>query len=174
MVHFSIFGGREGRLASRSCVYISVFGAASLRRPALAAQLAELKRRPTDEQVPRLYFFSIFGGASIRWPTLAEEYLALIEALRAGSLTLEEWGRSAVQADGEEPVRLSSFSIFGGISTDALPSEDQELDDLSVQRHAGQIPESAVQALMLAIGKTGAQRLIAVRQAALVALSPPA
>lgn len=177
MVHFSVFGGHEGHLNPGRCVYICVFGGASLKRTPAATRLVALRQQ---SDAPRSgwqhFFFNLFGGTTIKWPTLAEEYLALMDALRARSITMEEWDRGIGQANDLLALRAASFSMFGGVETDALPSEDQELDDLSLQRHTGLIPEPVLERLMLAIGQVGAQRLAAVRQAAGVALAlaPPA
>jgi hypothetical protein len=172
MVHFSLFGGHEGQLNPGRCVYICVFGGASLKRSPVAMRLVA-RHQPGENSRSgwQHFFFNLFGGTTIKWPTLAEEFLALMDALRARTLTMEDWDRGAGQASDLLGLRAASFSMFGGMETDALPSEDQELDELSLQRHTGLIPEPALERLMLAIGHSGAQRLAAVRQAAGVALA---
>ncbi len=174
MVHFSIFGGNEGQLTAGGAVYVNILGGASLRRPPVATRLLELARAgPTDSRT-RYFFISVFGGLSIRWPTLAEEYLALLEALRSGLIRLEEWDRVMVGPGADPLGRTGSLSLFGSIDTDALPTEEEELDALSLQRHSGTIPQPAVERLILAIGQRGAPRLTAVRQAAVATLAAAA
>lgn len=174
MVHFSIFGGQDGQLSAGRAIYVNVFGGASLRRPPVANRLYDLARGNPSDSRTRYFFLSVFGGLSIKWPTLAEEYLALLEALRGGLVRIEEWDR-VVAGPGADPLgRTGSLSLFGGIDTDALPSEDEELDALSLQRHSGAIPQPAVERLILAIGQRGPQRLTAVRQAAVTTLAAAA
>jgi hypothetical protein len=171
MVHFSIFGGHDGQLSASRCVYINIFGGTTLTRPPLASRLIGLRAgagRPLGWQH---FFFNLMGGTTVKWPTVAAEFLALTNALRTGGLTLDEWNRALSSYGDIVALHTGSFSMFGGVNTDALPDEDKELDDLSLQRHAGTIPEPALQQLMLAVGQNGAQRLHAVYQAALVALS---
>lgn len=171
MVHFSIFGGHEGRLNPGRAIYVSVFGGTTLTRPALAHVLAEQRQRGgVDRASWGYFFFNLFGGATIRWPTLAEEYAALVDALRARALSLEEWDRAVGRVGELAPLRFASFTLFGGLETDALPKEDNELDELSLQRHTGTLPQASLEQLMVAIGQTGPARLAAVRQAAAMAL----
>jgi hypothetical protein len=104
----------------------------------------------------------------VRWPTLAQEYLALHEALRTRALTLAEWDRQLAQPTTSDTLQLHSFTLFGAFDGDGVPGEDEEVDDLSMQRHLGHIPDEAVEVLMRAIGQPGPQRLAAVRQAVVV------
>jgi hypothetical protein len=172
MVHFSVFGGHEGQLDPNRGVYISVFGGATLRRPPFASQVIEWRRQPALAQSAwRYLFFNVFGGADLVWPTLAEEYVALREALRTGTLTLADWDELAARPEGNGPLRVSSLTVFGGFDGDALPREDRELDDLALQRHLGHIPDQAVDSLVLTIGQRGVQRLAAVRRAVAGVLS---
>lgn len=172
MVHFSIFGGHDGRLGPGRGIYISFFGGATLTRPPLAAQLIEARAHAGDASMEwQYFFFSIFGGATIKWPTLAEEYLALCEALHTGVLRLDDWDRGASRTGHAGALRMGSFSVFGGVDTDALPCEDEELDDITLQRHAGRISDAAVQCLMLGVSQGGAHRLAAVRDAVAAARS---
>jgi hypothetical protein len=173
MVHFSMFGGHEGQLNPHRGIYVSIFGGTTLRRPPFAARLAELRLRPEAANNRAYFFFSLFGGAEVKWPTMATEYLALRESIRSGTLSLLEWDRIAAQHGETGALPTGSFALFGGFNADALPSEDEELDDLSLQRHAGLIPESVIERLMLGIGARGPQRLAAVRQALTLELQPP-
>lgn len=172
MVYFSVFGGHDGRLGPGRSIYISVFGGATLTRPPLAAQLIENRANAGDASMEwQYFFFSVFGGATITWPTLAEEYLALCEALHAGALRIEDWDRGSSRTGSVGALRMGSFSVFGGMDSDALPSEDEELDDITLQRHAGRISDVAVQYLMLGVSQGGAHRLAAVRDAVAAARS---
>jgi len=172
MVHVSIFGGHEGELAPGRAFYVSIFGGSTLRRPAFATRLMQIKRYADEALKTQYFFFSLFGGAEVKWPTLAEEYLALTEALRSGGLTLEDWDRHSDRMGLAAALQTGSFSLFGGSNTEKLPSEDEELDDLSRQRHAGAIGQDAAERLMLGIGQHNLQRLAAVRQAVAAALQP--
>jgi len=172
MVHFCVFGGYEAELSPGRKVYVTVFGGADLKRPPLASLVARYRQEAARLLLQRQCFFlTIFGGTSINWPTLAEEYVALMDGLRTSSLTLEEWDRGVVQVAGEGLPPTGSFTVFGSLNGDGVPPENKELDDLSLQRHMGQIPEAAVERLMLAIGQKGAPRLAAVRQAVAESLS---
>lgn len=175
MAHFSMFGSNDGQLVPRRDFFITIFGGSNLKRLPAASQIAELRQQPAHQRSQAQYTFcTLFGGTTLTWPTLAEEFLALRDALRAGTVTLEDWDRYVAQPGGPGPLRTLSLTLFGGFDGDVLPREDQELDDLSLQRHLGQIPEHALQTLMLAIGRTGVQRLTAIRQAVLAAMSPGA
>lgn len=170
MVHFCVFGGRGGQLSGGRSIYVTLFGGSEFKRPALARTLAD----PGDHEgdTTTFYFFlTAFGATSIKWPTLAEEYLALVEGLRAGALTLASWDRRFARAASDSTARSASFTIFGAFETDELPTDEEELDDLSLQRHAGRLPELALEHLMLAIGHGGEQRIAAVRQAAAATLA---
>jgi hypothetical protein len=172
MAHFSMFGSNDGQLVPGRDFYITIFGGSDLKRLPAASQIAELRQRPAFERDQSQYIFcTLFGGTTLTWPTLAEEYLALRDALRAGTITLDDWDRSVARPGGPGPLRTLSLTLFGSFDGDVLPREEKELDDLSLQRHLGQIPEAAVQLLMLAIGQAGGQRLAAVRHAVLAAIS---
>ena len=62
-------------------------------------------------------------------------------------------------------VSISSFTLMGGFSECELPSEDEEVDSLALQRHLGHIPESAGQILQYGIGRRGAERFATLRRA---------
>jgi hypothetical protein len=166
MVQFSMFGGYEGVLDADGRTYITIFAGTELTRPPFASRVAALVRRGQhDLRPPRGFMLTIFGGAEIKWPTLAEEFLALRDALRTGTLTMEDWDRAITQTSDEGLFHPASFTLFGALSVDEAPEEDKELDGMALQRHQGEIPDDAVQELLLAIGQTGVQRLAAVRQA---------
>jgi hypothetical protein len=171
MAHFSMFGGNDGQLGPGGDVYITVFGGSDLKRPPVASQLAGWRGHPAGSSESTYFFFTLFGSTTLSWPTLAEEYLALRDALRAGTITLEDWDRFVTRPAGTGALRTNCLTLFGGFEGDVLPKEEKELDDLSLQRHLGLIPESAVQLLMLAVGQAGQARLAAVRHAVVATLS---
>lgn len=164
MVHFNVFGGTDGQLELRGSVYINVFGGAKLTRLPFARQVVNDLVNPRTPHGSH-FFFCLFGAVTLRWPTLAEETLALLEGLRSGAITTAHWDQAVARQAGASAPDIGSFSIFGGVDSDAIPSEDQELDDLTMQRHLGTLPEAAVETLMLGIGKRGSSRLAVVRQA---------
>jgi hypothetical protein len=168
-----MFGSHQGQLLPGRDIYVTAFGGADLRRLPVANQLAQVRQRPGTERDSSFYvFFTLCGGTTIVWPTLADEYVALRDALRAGTFTLEDWDRLVARPGGTGPLHMHSLTLLGSFDGEVVPREEKELDDLTLQRHLGHIPEPAVQMLMLAIGQTGTQRLAAVRLA--VALPPPA
>ena len=59
------------------------------------------------------------------------------------------------------------LTLFGGLDEGGLPSEEQEIDSLAVQRHLGNIPESASQVLQYGIGQGGSERTATLRRAIL-------
>jgi len=166
MVHVTIFAGHEGRLQPSKRFYLTLFGGCDLVRPTVARQILAQQQAEHD---PRLaehkpFFLTIFGGVDIKSPTLAEEFLDLREMMDAGLLRAEDWDRSVArlgQADGA----IGSMTIFGGFDESELPSEDEEIDSLAVQRHLGNIPENAGEVLQYGIGQRGAQRVATVRRA---------
>jgi hypothetical protein len=168
MVHFTMFGGHEGQLTPGRSVYINIFGGTELRRPAFAARISDTRRSGSAPSRWQHFLINLFGAIEVKWPTLAEEYLSLLDALRGGAFSLDDWDRMAGRSDSlalASAAHIGSLNLFGGIDGDALPTEDEELDSLSFQRHAGVIPPRALDQLVLAIGSRGAQRLAAVRQA---------
>jgi hypothetical protein len=171
MIHFSLFGGQDAILGPGMHFYVNVFGGSTLIRPPLAARVIELRNDPSGVvSAGRYLFFSLFGSVTVKWPTLAEEYLSLLEALRTNCFRIEDWDRALVR-HGDGGLRSSSIAIFGGFDANAVPTEDEELDALSLQRHAGGISDRAADQLLLAIGSVGTQRLAAVRQTAGMTLS---
>lgn len=166
MVQFSMFGGYEGVLDAEGRMYITIFAGTDLKRPPFASRVAAMRRRGEQDWRPsRGFVLTICGGVEIKWPPLAEEFLALRDALRTGTMTMDDWDRALAQTSDEGLFHPASFTLFGALSVDEVPDEDKELEGLALQRHHGEIPDAAVQELLLAIGQTGVQRLVAVRQA---------
>lgn len=174
MARFCMFGGQDGQLQPTECVHVTIFGGAEWRRGPAAAHIAEARRRTADSVGGTGYvFITVFGGAEVTWPTLVEEYLALLDAVRTGTLTLGEWDEHLGRRGGDTALRVHAFTLFGAFDGDALPSEDKELDDLSVHQHLGHIPEAAVRVLVPAIGQRGVSRLAAVRHAVALTVQGP-
>jgi len=166
MIHFCMFGGHKGRISSGEMIYVSIFGGCELKQPTLARRIAETRRRQSAGSPVRRrnFFINIFGGASITHPTLAEEYLDLQDALRSGIFTLSEWDMEVAQLCSES-VTCGSFSFCGGFDGDRLPSDQEEIEGLALNRHLGHITSDAGKALECGIGQAGAQRVAVVRQA---------
>ena len=83
MIHFCIFGAREGELTPDQRVCVTAFGACSLKRPPIAKLLVEARRRSKEGLTKRSHFFiTICGATELKLPTLAEEYLAMNEAVK--------------------------------------------------------------------------------------------
>jgi hypothetical protein len=171
MINFCIFGGHEAQLSPEKRLYVTIFGGCEVKRTTAVRQIVEYREVARNGRPPTACFvLTIFGGTEIAAPTLADEYLDLLEAVRSGSLTFDEWDRAMPRIARLGP-HVASFTLFGGMSADQLPSEDQELDGIALQRHLGTIPPDAAQILTLAVGTAGAQRLAAVRQAVAHTLS---
>ncbi len=169
MIQVTIFAGHDGRLRFDKWFYLTLFGGCDITRPTLARQFlmqrqAQQQGRPVYQRKP--FFLTIFGGVSIKSPTLAEEFIDLREMVSSGMLTLEEWDRSLALLD-QAAGGIASFTLFGGFDECELPSEDEEVDSLAVQRHLGNISDSASQALRYGIGQHGAERSATVRRAVL-------
>ncbi len=166
MIHFCICGGHEGEMTSDKRIYITICGGCELKRPTLARQLIEMRERGSKADPSRWrFFFTLFGATELKAPTLAEEFLDLQDAVRAGLLTVDEWDRGIGRLRTMDGLNASSFTLCGGFSTNELPTEDEELDRLALNRHMGHISDSAGRALMLAVGHDGSQRPAAIRRA---------
>jgi hypothetical protein len=169
MIHVTIFAGHDGCLQSDKRFYLTIFGGCDLARPTVARQLlaqreAERTGRPVEH---RPFFLTIFAGVDIKSPTLAEEFLDLREMLSSGLLTMEDWDRSIAQLV-RTSAALGSFTLFGGFDETELPSENEEIDSLALQRHLGNISESAGQVLQHAIGRGGSERIATLHRAVVV------
>ena len=169
MFHLCLFGGQGGQLSSERKVYFTMFGACELKLPTTAKQMLEMRR--SGKPSPAHFFVTLFGGTSITSPTLAQEYLDLQNALRSGQLNLDDWDRSIVQIGNAS--RSASLTLFGAFGADELPSEDDELEDLALNRHLGYVSDEASELLMRAVGQGGSSRGAVVRQAIAVTLAQP-
>ncbi len=186
MIQVTIFGGHEGEFRSDKWFYLTVFGSLELVRPTLARQIladrqlsrdqAAFREQPImskmmkDHEKPRgaakPFFLTMFGSVEIKCPTVAAEFVDCKEMLRAGLLTMEDWERAMADLGRAQPS-VASFTVFGGFGECELPSEDEEVDSLAVQRHLGIIPESAGKVLEFGIGHRGSERQATVRRALL-------
>ena len=166
MFQATIFGGHDGRLRFDKWFYLTLFGACDLTRPTVARQLlAQRQAEPgTHSMGRRTFFLTIFGAVDITSPTLAEEFIDLRETIDGGLLTMRDWDRAMADL-GRLDISVASFTMFGGFDEYKLPSENQEVDSLAIQRHVGNISESAGHILQLGIGQGGAERRATVRRA---------
>jgi hypothetical protein len=166
MFQVCAFGGYEGRLLPTKRVLITLFAGAELHRPTLARRLLACRRRQVEAVPPhRLVVLTLFGGTELKWPTLAEEFLDLREAISSGAISLAEWDPLMGDLSRMEDEAIFSLTLFGAFEETALPSEDAEVDALAVQRHLGNIPESAGKVLEYAIGQPEPSRRAVLRQA---------
>ncbi len=166
MIQFCAFGGYEGRLQPGKRLIITMFGGADLRVPTLARRLLSMRRRQAEGVRPhRLIIVTLFGGTEITWPTLAEEFIELREAVSSGAIHVSEWDAMMSELSRLEDGAIVTLTLFGGLEETALPSEDTEIDALALQRHLGNIPESAGRVLEFGIGQPDAQRRAVLRQA---------
>lgn len=163
MFHLCIFGGQGGEIEPGRHFYLTLFGGTDLKRPTLAKMLIKQRERGESARPTCAYFITICGGVDVVQPTLAEEFSDLQAAVRSGDITLDEADRALV--DSHCVLRTGKFTIFGACDTSCVPPEDDELDSLAMLRHAGMIQAGGEQALMLGIGRGGAQRIGVVRNA---------
>lgn len=167
MIHVCIFSAHEGVVRPERKFYITLFGACSLVRPTVAKRLISRQQRPAEQAAtpPPVFFLTLFGATEIKAPTLAEEFLDLRQALDSRALTLEEWDRAMAELT-QLDVSVSSLTLFAGFGECELPEETEEIDALALQRHLGNISDSAGQILQYAIGQRQTERTATIRRAA--------
>ena len=167
-----MFGGYEGQLVADRKVYLTIFGGCDLVRTTLARRIihARQHRDRADLQARWCVVVTVFGGTDIAWPTLAEEFIDFKSMIDARMLSLANWDRDLAELHRVEEAAITTFTLFGGLDDDALPNENKEIDALALQRHLGNIPESAGKILELGIGRSGAQRYAAIRKAVAAAV----
>ena len=168
MVQFCIMGGYEGRVRPERKVYVTLMGGCDLKRATVARQiLAErLQAREGKPHPPRQFFLTIMGGVNIKCPTLAEEFIDLREMMNSGNLSMDDWDRAMADL-GRSDVSIASFTLMGGFSENVLPSENEEIESLAVQRHLGTISDGAGQVLQFGVGQRDAERRATLRRAVL-------
>jgi len=160
MIHFCVCGGHDGQLSADKKVYVTIFGACELKRPTLAKQVIEMRRR-ADAGLPQPgshFFVTICGATEIKSPTLAEEYLDFKDAITANLFTMEDWNAALARFSGNGGVQTASFTLCGAFSANELPSENEEVEGLALNRHLGHIPDGASTMLEMAVGQGGSQR----------------
>ncbi len=167
MFHFCIFGAQAGQLSASKRVYITICGGCELKRPTLAKQVLERKKRhEAGLPVYRQHLIvTVCGATEVQLPTMADEYIDLQDALRSGQLSMREWEEVLVEVSTDDNIRVGSFTMCGAFEGDELPGESAEIDGLAINRHIGRIPEAAGRTLELGVGQKGAQRIATLRQA---------
>ena len=168
MIQVTIFAGHDGRFRFDKWFYLTLFAGCDLIRPTIARQLLIQRQAQHGPPPPnrKPFFLTVFGGVSLKSPTLAEEFIDLREMINTGLFSLQEWDRSLALLDRADGG-IASLTLFGGFDECELPSENEEVDALAVQRHLGNIPEGAGQALQYGVGQHGAERTATVRRAIL-------
>jgi hypothetical protein len=147
-----------------------MFGGCELRRPTLARQLLAAGRAGAGPlQIGRRVVITLFGATEIKSPTLAEEFIDLREAVQSNALDIRQWDSYLAELDRWQNSALVSFTMFGAFEETTLPSEDDEIEGLALQRHLGNISDSSGRVLELGIGQGGAQRRSVIHQAVMVA-----
>lgn len=176
MIHFCVFGGHEGQLSPDKKFYVTICGACELKRPTLAKQIVEMRRRAeAGLPHPSTHFFvTIFGATEIKSPTLAEEFLDFKDAIASNMFTTEEWHAAVARLGGDEGMRIDSFTLCGAFSANELPSENEEVEGLALNRHLGHIPDDAGTMLEMAVGQGGSQRASLIGRAFASTVASPA
>ncbi|MFQ5495628.1 MAG: hypothetical protein ACE5EX_09640, partial [Phycisphaerae bacterium] len=143
MVQITIFSAHKGRIQPDKVFYFTLFGSFELVHPTVAQRLlAERRaRRKPGPSSRRPFFLTIFGAGSIKAPTLAAEFVDLREGLQSGLISLNDWDRAMAEMS-EGQASIASLTLFGGIDECKLPSENEEIESLALQRHLGNIPET--------------------------------
>ena len=166
MFQINMFSFFRGRLGANRRIVFTMFGGCELHRPTLARQLLSARHHSADERSARRHAaITIFGSTEIKAPTLAEEFLDMREAIGGGALPPDALDRLAGGAAGQEDNSVFSLTLFGALNEAELPSEDEEVDSLALQRHLGNISDSAAQFLQLGVGQSDAHRRAVVHQA---------
>jgi len=168
MIQFCIMSGYEGRVRPEPKIYVTFMGGCSLKRETVARQILtqRLHEREGKTHPPRQFFLTVMGGVDITCPTLAEEFIDLREMINSRTLSMDDWDRAMADL-GRSDVSISSFTLMGGFSENELPTEEQEIESLAVQRHLGTISDSAGQVLQFGVGQRDAERRATLRQAIL-------
>lgn len=166
MIQICIMGGQGGLLRPEKRFFLTLMGGCELQVPTVARQILAARRRP--ESVPRpprtQYFVTIMGATEIKLPTLAAEYVDLRELLGSGALTMSDWDRGLADVVQTEH-HIASFTLMGGFEDSVLPAEDEEIESLALQRHMGNVSDSAGRVLQLGIGQRDPERRATIRRA---------
>ena len=81
---------------------------------------------------------------------------------------MEDWDRALADLS-QGDYGVASFTLFGGFDECKLPSEEEEVDSLAMQRHMGNSSENATQVLQHGIGQRDAERRTTIRRAVMTA-----
>lgn len=170
MLQWCMFGGYEGLMGPERKCYVTLFGGCELRRPTLARQLLAAQRAGAERaEFGKKVVITLFGATEIKSPTLAEEFIDLREAAKTNLLDLLKWDTYLADLDRWQNSAVLSFTMFGALEESCLPTEDQEIEGLALQRHLGNIGDSSGRMLELGIGQAGAQRRSVIQHAVMVA-----
>jgi hypothetical protein len=168
MLQLCVFGGYEGPLSAEKKCCFTVFGSCELRRPTLARQIIRAgKISEGHVPAPKMIFVTVFGSTEIKSPTLAEEFIDLREAIRNRALDFDRWDFYIAELDRWNSSSLMSLTLFGSFEETHLPTEEEEVEGLALQRHFGALSEESGRILEMGVGQAGAQRRSVVRQAIL-------
>lgn len=175
MLQICLFGSYEGQLPANKRLFFTMFGACELRRPTLARRLIEAQGADlAKERRPRCAVITVFGATEIKVPTLAEEFIDLQEAIRSGVLSSNSLDQLAGRLAGAESESVFSLTLFAAFEEACLPSENEEVDGLAIQRHLGNISDSAAGILQMGVGQNDSHRRAILRQAVAVEGNRPA
>ena len=166
MLQVCVFGSYDGRLRANKRVFLTLFGGCVLRRSTIARQLLASRAPAQPQAGQRHSAITLFGSTAIKAPTLAEEFIDMQEAIRSGALTLDAWDRCTADAAADQEGTLFSLTLFGSFEEAQLPTEDEEVEGLALQRHLGNMSDSAMQVLQLGVGQDDSHRRAVLRQAA--------
>ena len=162
-----MLGGYEGRLRNDKRVYLTLFAGSDLQRPTLARNI--LAQRSSGQGFshaqPRPWIVTFMGGTEIKAPTLVEEYLDLRDLVSGGQLSWGDVDRYLAQVDQGQESSYVTVTLFGGLSEDALPTENREIEALALQRHLGNLSERCGEILQMGIGLSHAERRAVIRKA---------
>lgn len=175
MLQICLFGSYEGRLPANKRLFLTMFGGCTLRRPTLARQLIEAQGKdPSQVHRPRCAVVTLFGATEVKVPTLSEEFIDMQEAVRSGALAINSLDQLASRLASAESDSVFSLTLFAGFEEACLPSEDEEVDGLAIQRHLGNISDSAAGILQMGVGQNDSHRRAILRQAVAVDGGRPA
>ncbi|GJM23989.1 MAG: hypothetical protein DHS20C16_04040 [Phycisphaerae bacterium] len=166
MLQLCAFGGYEGPLSREKKCFLTVFGSSDLNRPTVARQLmAARSQKEGKTPASKLIFLTLFGSTSIKCPTLAEEYLDLQQCVENGSLELGDYKNYITELDQYQSSTMMSLTLFASLAEHTLPTENEEVEGLALQRHFGNISDDSGHILELGVGRSGAHRNSVVYQA---------
>ncbi len=169
MIQICIMSGHSGQMRPEKRIYFTLMGGCELERPTLARQIVAQRRHREKGRTEPLHqlFITILGATEITVPTLATEFIDLREMVNNGMMSIGDWD-DAVAELSQDSYTVASLTLMGGFSDGAIPEENAEIDSLALQRHLGNISESAGQVLQLGIGQRDSERRETIRRAMMV------